>query len=387
MAKYKPEKDLPAFAREYKTTSPAELAKIVLMKRNVERTPESITMWFKCHPDVLDDLNKELHSDLPTEKQAVEAHIFDNGAFEELPSIKKWKGVLHARELTPLYIQAKIGNLRNICRGTLHGHDFVAEGKWNMRHPDRLVYSDMIEINALLKENGIDTYMYKRELKDFLENVQDIPVGKKITVGKPKSFGKYAKLKLDKPTIQKILLDIETVNYEAYAADLFMLKTATRVSACLNASIENISKDYSYVTIFDKGRLSKYPKGHPWDKRIDPELKAVLVKIIGERKNGRIFNINKADLGTINHDTILKYAPELFAQYPDLMPNHFWRHMFAQHMLDQTDWNYAVVAALGGWTEQALEESYGQPPDELVREWREKFQLDIQVAPQVVVSP
>jgi hypothetical protein len=77
MTKYKPERDIPEFARQAKTVSPSKLAKEILNRRNKEITPESITMWFKRHPTIYDDLSKELVQGLPTEKQAVDIGIFD----------------------------------------------------------------------------------------------------------------------------------------------------------------------------------------------------------------------------------------------------------------------------------------------------------------------
>ena len=49
-------------------------------------------------------------------------------------------------------------------------------------------------------------------------------------------------------------------------------------------------------------------------------------------------------------------------------PNHFWRHMFAQHTLRATDWNYDAVAFLGGWDgTDMLKKVYGAPPTETLR--------------------
>jgi hypothetical protein len=340
-------------------------------------------MWFNSNRAIYEQLKKEIIENLPTEKQTIDLAIFNNGVFTELPSVKKWIQVLHGRELTSEYIKSKIENLRNICRGTLHGHDFVAEGKMSLKHPDRLLYADLLEVNAILKDLDIDTCAYKRDLKDFLENVREIPIGKKITVGTPKGKGKYAKLRVELSKLQVILNEVRELDFEAYGADLFMFKTATRVTATLKALIENITivESEAVIRVYDKGRVSKYPMGHPWDKRIDRELLAVLTQIIGERKAGKIFaNITDNDLAKINKQVIMKYAPELFQRYPDLSPNHFWRHMFAQIMLDQTEWNYAIVSALGGWTPQALEESYGKPPTSIVKQWSSKYKLTIAAA-------
>jgi len=47
--------------------------------------------------------------------------------------------------------------------------------------------------------------------------------------------------------------------------------------------------------------------------------------------------------------------------------------MFAQHMLRATDWNYTIVAKLGGWTEEALRRSYGEPPQAVMAKWGLKY--------------
>jgi len=382
--KYKAERDLPDFAREAKTLSPTKLAEMVLNKRNREITPQSITMWFTRNPEIYERLQKEQVEGLPTEKQSVDTSIFENDHFQELPSIKKWIEVLHSRELDKTYIDQKLGNLKNLCRGTIHGRDLVAEGKWCLKHPDRLNFADLLEMNATLKGLGFDTYSFKRELKDFLENVREIPVGKKITVGKHRSFGKYASLFVPMDTLRLMLHEIRERNFGMYTADLFMLKTATRSSATFNALIEDFyivpNSSAGTFKVFDKGRKSKYPQGHPWLKRIDSELLSPLLKVIGERKSGRVFGaVDVDELRTLNTEMIKKYAPDVIERYPDVAPNHFWRHMFAQHMLRKNEWNYTKVAALGGWTAEALEESYGKPPEEQVREWGEKAQLNVEV--------
>jgi integrase len=284
---------------------------------------------------------------------------------------------MNARELDPKTIEGQLINLKSSCLGKFRQRqsdvpkiDFVAEGKWAMKHPDRISLNDALELITLLKERNIDTHQYKRALKDFLIS-KGVVVGKKIAVGKSKGYGKYAKLNIEKPKILLMLKELKATNFEAFAADLFMLKTGTRVNATLNALIEDIQDKLTHGTImiYDKGRRSKYSKGHPWEKQLDAQLYEAIKKLIGERKNGKIFTITETPLAEINRAIITKYAPEVPERYPDFMPNHIWRHLFAQLLLPQENWNYAKVAALGGWTPQALEESYGKPPDELVREW------------------
>jgi len=381
--KYKPERDLPEFAREAKTLSPSKLAEVILNRRNEKVTPESVTMWFKRHADVFEQLSKELVQGLPNAQQTVDTSIFQNGQFQELQSVKNWKVEMDSRELSNDTKSGQLVTLRCCCEGKFnHGQiDLVKEGKWCLKHPDRLTLNDAMQLISVLKEKGLDPFQYKRALKDFLIS-KGVVIGKKIAVGRSRSYGKYAKLFVEMPKLEQILAEIKAQNSEAYVADRFMLETATRVMASLNALIENMELvgDHAVVTVFDKGRRSKYAQGHPWDKRVSASLLGEIQVLIGDRKAGKIFlTLKEKVLRELNRAAILKFAPDVFERYPNLSPNHFWRHMFAQHMLRMTDWNYAPVAALGGWTPQALEESYGKPPDETVKQWSEKYKLTIEV--------
>ena len=384
MTKYDPTRDLPDFARELKTLSPSKLVAEILKRRNEEIKPQAVSMWFTRHPDVEEKLRKELVDGLPTVTQAVDQTVFQNGNFQECPSIRAWILEMNARELSQDTIKQALGNLRLICQGRFPGHnlDFVSRGKWCLKHPDRLTLNDAMEIITLLREQGVDTYPYKRAIKDFLTS-KGIVIGKKITVGRSKSFGKYAKLKASEAQIAAIIQEVASERKDAAVCDEFMLKTATRVTATLKAKIEDLKQveDHGLITVFDKGRKSKYAEGKPWDKKVDRELLLHILGLIGDRKTGPIFsNLTDDILGKLNRKAIIKYCPEILARFPDFAPNHFFRHCFAQIMLDRTNWNYAIVGALGGWTPKALEESYGQPPDEIVKEWAAKYSLEIKVA-------
>jgi integrase len=390
MTKYKPERDLPDFAREFKTLSPTALVKHVLDRRNEEITPQAVTMWFKRHPEIEEQIRKELVEGLPTQAQAVDQSVFQNGSFQETQSVRNWVREMNARELDPKTIDAQVRTLRLICQGKFSGLglDFVASGKWCLKHPDRLNMTDALEIITLLRESNADTYQYKKCLKDFLTS-KDIVVGKKFTVGRPKGFGKFAKLKASEDQIRNVIQDVETKNKAAAVADEFMLKTGTRVSATLKAKIEDLIqvRDHAVITVYDKGRRSKYSQGKPWDKKIDSELLTHLFEIAQGRKSGLIFEgLSKFTLSELNKDAITKHCSDILEKYPSFPPNHFFRHCFAQIMLVRTDWNYAIVGALGGWTPKALEESYGQPPDDVVNEWAKTYTLDIKIGRALTAS-
>ena len=65
--KYKPSRDLPLFAKAYRTIKPSELANIVLQERNKKITPESITMWFKRHPETRKELGEWIETQVSKE--------------------------------------------------------------------------------------------------------------------------------------------------------------------------------------------------------------------------------------------------------------------------------------------------------------------------------
>jgi len=371
--KYKPKRDIPNFARELKTLSPSKIRDYVLMKRNKEITSESVTMWFKRHPDVYDALSKELVEGLPSEKQEVDTSIFQRRNFEELPSVKQWILEMKARDLTTNYIRQQLGNLRLICMGKLPHKkiDLVAEGKWCLKHPDRLTLQDAMEIIASLKDKQLDTYPYKRALKDFLTS-KGVVIGKKIAVGKSRSYGKLSKLYVERPTLNKMLAWVKTQDFEAFVANNFMFKTGTRLTATLKVLIENINFHEHTVLVYDKARRSIHPEGKEWEKNISAKLWNNIMKLIGDRKAGKIFaNINDTRLSALNRESLKRFVPQLEKKIS--MPNHFWRHMFFQHMLRATDWNYAVCAELGGSTIASLQESYGTPPNVIVKQWGLKF--------------
>lgn len=354
-----------------------KLREVILKERNKAVRPESVTMWFKRHSDIHEELKKDvIIEELP--KEEVSETIFENGTFEELPSVKEWLIQLDARELSKYYIRQKITLLKRVCRGTMFGFDLVAENLWCLKHPDRLTLKEAMEFISIIKKKGKDTCRLKRDLKDFMES-KGIAVGKRIAVGKPKGYGKYAKVFVVQGTLRNMLDWIRSQNFEAYVMDSFMYKTGTRIKATLKALIENLAEveDKGIITVYDKGRRSKYPNGHQWDKRLDSQLLWELKELIGERKHGKIFSIDYAEILKINREALEKFCPEILEQYPALYVNHFWRHMFFQHMLRKCKWNYTIAGALGGAVPQSVEESYGKPPEQTINEWSETFLITL----------
>lgn len=363
--KYKPSRDIPRFVRKYRSFSPSELRQIVLSERNKSVTPESITNWFRRNPKVTNSLKEEIiEKELP--KEEVQQTIFKNGAFEELRTIKNWILEMNDRELSPEVISGHITAIKRICQGRFKkkGIDLVKDGLWSYKHPDRLTIQDVINLCRFLRKRGVDTHTVRLASRNFLES-KGFAVGKKISGAKSKGFGKLADLYVDINKLKAILETVRISNYQAYVIDLFMFKTGTRINATLDLKIQEIKWEDQIATVTDKGRHSMGRK--KWKKHIDQELGEHLKKIIGDRTTGKVFNLIDQEMSEYNKESFKIHIPELVKRIR--MPNHFWRHMFAQHMLRLTKWNYPAVANLGGWTIKSLEESYGKPPKAVVREW------------------
>ena len=375
--KFRMKKELPKLIASEKTFSPKNLRETILRKYNVKVTPQAISMWLSRHPDIVRDLKEKVVAE-ERPKEVIGESIFNNGTFEELQSIKEWLVQLDARELDNVYIRQKINALKNVCKGTMFGFDLVAEGSWCLKHPDRLTLKEAMEFISIIRRKGKDTYYIKRDLKDFMQSKGEA-VGKRIAVGKPKGYGKYAKLFEEKPVLNQMLKFVRSVDFEAYVTDAFMYKTGTRITATLNAKIEDFAEveDEGIITVYDKGRRSKYPKGHPWDKHLDSQLVWELKQLIGDRTYGKIFSIDKKKMGNFNREAIEKFSPKTLKRFPNLFVNHFWRHMFFQHILRKCNWNYTIAGALGGATPQSVEESYGKPPEETIKQWSGTYRITL----------
>ena len=372
---YKPRRDIPNAVRYLHTFSPTEIREWVLDRFNKSITPQSITMWLKRNPEIKKLLEKEIvKKELPIKE--VRESVFKTGTFELFDSVDIWIRDMKRRKLRQRTIDANISALKRVCKGffKLKGIDLRERG-WSYKHPDRLTLENCIEFIDLMNEHypDVDLSSLRLAMRNFLDS-KGVHVGAKISGAKHISAGKYARLFVEKNVLDDILEEIVDIDYEAYVASNFMYQTGARISATLNARLEEIrvEGEYREIRIYDKGRGSKYPKGHPWDKALPKDLFAEIKVITGfphERKVGKIFTIDAKKLREINREALEKFCPEVLEQYPSLMVCHFWRHMFAQHMLRMTEWNYGIVASLGGWTVKALEESYGKPPRAIVREW------------------
>ena len=372
--KYRARRDIPKFARLYHTLSCTKLADIILRERNKLVTPQAVTMWLRRNPEVHAQLKKEIIAEELPKLEVVET-IFSTGTFEELKTVKSWIQEMEDRHLGKTTVQGHVSALKRLCRG----HE-LEPSEWTFKHPDRLDLDEARDYIRKRRNQGKGTHAYRVAVRDFLLS-KGMAAGKKISGAKV--AGKYKKLHLPRPVIREFLEGVKQLSYECYAIDLFEAKTGTRIEAVLRALIDDIveTDDTRVITVYDKGRKSIYPEGHDWEKQIDQELWEALIPVIQDREVGTIFNMNAPEVRKINKAVL----EEMISKYQDRpkiqqllkmalnIPTHWLRHQFFQVCLHKTEWNYGVCAALGGSTVKSLEESYGMPPDAIVKKWGRKI--------------
>jgi len=239
--RYKPGIHIPLAVLETRTLSPTRIRQWVLNRFNKAVTPESITMWFKRHVETKESLRKRLlEIELPEEE--IHQSIFENRAFEEIETVKDWIGDMRRRKLRRDSIESWVGTLKRVCRGVFPNKKIdLKEHGWSLKHPDRLNLQDCIYFIDLILEHypGQDLSKHSRVMRSFLQSKGII--ADRIPAPESLGAGKMSDLFVERDVLEKMLQGIGEQNHEAYVVDLFMFKTASRITATLNALLESRS--------------------------------------------------------------------------------------------------------------------------------------------------
>lgn len=361
--KYIPRRDIPDFARELRSVSPSKIADRILARRNVERTSQSVTMWFKEHSEIHVQLFKEFSEGLPAERQTIDRSIFEKGSFEELSSVKTWIQDLMLRNAKQSTIKAWVNSLKRVCQGEVR--DGILIRDWSLKHPDRLTLQDAKDFLYEVKKRNLRMREWALVLRNFLMSGRDIIVKSTDISGRLEDdAGQYADLFASKEKIYEIFDYLNDRNHMAYLISKFSYKTASRLTASLEARWAFVNHEERTITIFEKSIKGKAKR--KCTKLLSEDLYVELMEL--EPKEGRIFKgLKPQELNKLLREAYRIVIPEVADRIPK--PFHFWRHMFAQHMLRASNWNYGLVASLGHWSLEALRRYYGLPPKEVLRKF------------------
>jgi hypothetical protein len=352
--KYKPSRDIPMAVRELKSTSPSKIILWILNKRNEVRTIQSITMWFKDHEDIYEQLTKENMDGAPTERQAADPSLFENGAFREIPSVQKWIRDLTNKNAKPESINGFVALLKRVCKGEIREGEVIENWAW--KHPERLTLEDGKDFIYEVKKRGLKSRQWRLVLRNFLKSKGMVIDQSDISGELENDAGQYANLYAPLEKLHQILEWLKARNIEAYKACKFGFKTASRLTATLTADAQFLNPDEHTLTVFEKSVMHR-------DKK--QVFKVIPSDLWDELpKQGKMFNITETELNELLREAYKEIIPEIADRIP--MPFHFWRHMFAQHMLRLTNWNYGLVSELGNWNPDTLKKYYGKIPHDVV---------------------
>lgn len=362
--KYKAGRDIELAARGLKTTSPTAIQEWIKNKRVHENregkkqqvlvSPQSISMWFKRHPNTKEELDREI-AQIEIPREAITEDLFQHTTFEQIDVIRDWQDKMIARGAKPKSVKCFGNYIKRICQGILTENRVIEN--WGLKHPKQLALSDGMRYITELSKVTPFTRMHRLALRNFFRS-RNLEGWDQINAREEVTAGKYAHLFVSKENLLAILDLVKDLNFEAFKASLFAYTTGARLTATLEASSEYINHQDKSIIIYEKAI-----KGGQ-KRRQEKFLSEFMYELIRDSR-GKIFNIDRGKLDRILRSAYKAIIPDLEPMI--LMPFHFWRHQFAQHMLRETGWNYALVARLGHWTVQVLEKYYGKMDRETVK--------------------
>lgn len=330
------------------------------------------TVWKVRKNDVSDIEVEEILSELANLE--LKPYQMNYKGFLNIPIVRKFYELNIRNDISEKVIRRRIGTLLNIC-------------KCLKVHPRKLKPEDCASLlmnvkNMPLKDRpkGISWSTGRGVIRSFFELVYGIS-GQKLTAmginGKltngSGSKARHRLTRIQRHDFIKALKEIlerefdDKIKIASYLIlPKFMFYTATRITASLNARIEDIimKGDIWFIKVVDKGRNG----GIIWYKIIIGELKNEIEKFMELRNYptiGYLFDEirDQNKLREIFREAYEKIGIEVCGENV-IDVTHIWRHTFAQEMLEATNYNYEIVASIGGWkSTQTLKKHYGEIGD------------------------
>ena len=310
----------------------------------------------------------------------------DNYAiFVRTPIIKEWLENMEI-DVSPKKRESYVKSFWHVC-------------KYKRIHPAKITLEQCAEVVDEAKKayyrkekmpRGLAYTSIREGVRSFFSRIHKISreamsqegVTKEASLGQ----GKYAEQKVPQEVRHALekTLKTYTVGQVEYEEMLWINKMGYYMGNRINATLEfsfsthqfNLTKDRWMLEIIDKGSHKKGRKkwkkrliGHALEdfkiycsERFDipihelesklPHKANYLFPLLHDQYN-RVTNINK------------KALIDAGLQYRDFMPNHIMRHTFAQDGLKASNYNYELVASLGGWDNTSvLKKHYGKMDEE-----------------------
>jgi len=304
------------------------------------------------------------------------------------PSIVEWVDMQTHRRVGKNTIRERTNALFNVCT-----HLGVSPDKLTLESASKLVkemrekYDDEDEEQI----RGLSYHTIRKPLRIWFMLAKGISgellTNKGIDAGRSRGTGSMASERVTKEqrkrhwdnipiAVMKYCADetesVQNIVEEIRAISIFMYYTATRITATTNIMFNDAKSIYEENTwkihIIDKGKRG----GIEWIKLLHGHGLEMMRDYVTKR-----FGITKDVQDEVLPTTDKLMFPWIKANYrketkimkqslklsgcQTTIPNHIWRHTFAQDWLDASDWNYELGAAIGGWKDTGtMKLSYGK---------------------------
>ena len=324
--------------------------------------------------------------------------------FRVIPVIQEWEELQANRPVGKLTIQERTKAFYNLCV-----HLNTHPEKWTLEKLSTFVKeAKKAHNNNQPFIEGLFYLNIKKPIRSFFQLIKGISgellTSKGIDAGRSKGTGSHSKQKVT-PEQRHRMIDalplavkevLEKKKYAHLCSKLvcdevkgityFMYYTATRIgskklkeqgtlSVRTNNDAHVLSKNEWIINLWDKGR----GPGIEWNKML---IDDGLEKIRDYTCKKFDIKLDNVEVETKEIDSylfpILNQNYELEREIMKLalnhagctttIPNHIWRHTFAQDFLSATDWNYELCASVGGWKDTGtLKLSYGKMSEDARR--------------------
>lgn len=301
--------------------------------------------------------------------------------YQEAPIIKRWENTMNLRLVSRAKQLDWMRSFYNLCK-YLH----VIPSKVTVEQCAQVVVEQRNNYYANKPQiKGIAYSRIRESVRGFFMSVHNMS-GMHLTnlgVGKEalKGSGKYSRQKVPQPvrhTFEEMLIEDwkETDDnrfLDVLGNSIFNFGTATRISASLEFDLSQsyfeLAGEKWKFEIWDKGSRGKKKR---WEKML---MGTVLDKfknwaslrydIPVKNLEDELPSLRGSLFPSIEQDHARRickaYLPKAGLTYQDFPPTHIWRHTFAQEMLWATDFNYELVASIGGWVNTGiLKKHYGE---------------------------
>jgi len=336
--------------------------------------------------------NPEVFSDAESQLKEIKIIRYDgNNTSREVfllnPSIVEWVDMQRKNRVSKGTIRDRTNALYNVCT-----HLGVSPDKLTVEKASTLVHQ-MRELhdNDEQQIRGLSYYTIRKPLRIWFMLKKGISgellTNKGIDAGRSKGTGSMASERITKEQRKRHWdnIPIAVMEYckdetestrniieEIRAISIFMYYTATRITATSNIMFNDVKSSYEENTwkihVTDKGKRG----GIEWIKLLHGHglemMREYVTKRFGITKEVQdevLSNTDKMMFPWIEENykkecKIMKHSLKM-SGCKTRIPNHIWRHTFAQDWLDASDWNYELGAAIGGWKDTGtMKLSYGK---------------------------